>query len=51
MEFKLTIKDPATNKSESHYVICVNFIQGIEDFCTDFGINMNNIVAIVVIEQ
>lgn len=51
MEFKLTIKDPATNKSESHYVICVNFIQGIEDFCTDFGINMNDIVSIVVIEQ
>jgi len=51
MEFKLTIKDSATNKSESHYVICMDLIQGIEDFCIDFGININNIVAIVVIEQ
>lgn len=51
MEFKITIKDPETNKTESHYVICMHLIQGIEDFCLDFGININDIVAIVVIEQ
>lgn len=51
MEFKLTIKDPETNKNESHYVICLDLIQGIEDFCADFGINTFDIVAIVVIEQ
>jgi hypothetical protein len=51
MEIKLTTKDLETNKSESHYVICWDLIQGIEDFCNDFGININDIVAIVVIEQ
>lgn len=51
MEFKITINDPQTNKNENHYVICMELIQGIEDFCTDFGINTNDIVAIVVIEQ
>ena len=51
MEFKLTIKDPESNKTESHFVICMNLIQGIEDFCSDFGINTFDIVAIVVIEQ
>lgn len=51
MEFKITIKDPETNKTQSHYVICFALIQGIEDFCEDFGINIYDVVAIVVIEQ
>jgi len=49
MEICISVKQ--SNKTEKHYVICHTFIQGIEDFCHDFGINIKDIVAVVVIDE
>lgn len=49
MELIVTIKQE--NKTSKHNVICLDFIQGIEDFCYDFGIKFENIVSVVVIDE
>lgn len=49
MEFIVTIKDQ--DKTSKHNVICFELLQGIEDFCHDFGIQTKQIVAIVIIDE
>jgi len=49
MEISIVVK--TEGKSERHNVICHNFIQGIEDFCHDFGVNINHIVAVTVVDN
>jgi hypothetical protein len=50
MEFIITVKEP-DGKNSKHPVIAFDFIQGIEDFCTDYGYKLTDIVAVVVIDQ
>ena len=49
MEFIVTIKQE--NKTSKHNVICFELLQGIEDFCHDYGIQTKEIVAIIVIDE
>jgi hypothetical protein len=50
MEFIATVKEQDGSKTK-HPVICFNLIQGLEDFCTDYGYKLTDIVAVVVIDQ
>jgi len=49
MEILITVRE--NGQSQKHNVICHNFIQGVEDFCADFGIKWEDIVAVVVIDE
>jgi hypothetical protein len=49
MEICIAVKQD--NGIDKHYVICHDFVQGVEDFCADFGINIKDIVAVHVIDE
>jgi hypothetical protein len=50
MEFIITVKEQNGTRSK-HPVICFDLLQGIEDFCTDYGYKLTDIAAVVVIDQ
>jgi hypothetical protein len=50
MEFIITVKEP-DGKTTKHPVIAFNFINGVEEFCEDYGYQLTDIVAVVVIDQ
>jgi len=50
MEFIITVRENDRMNSK-HNVICMNLIQGIEDFLHDFDYSMNDIRAIVIIDE
>jgi hypothetical protein len=50
MEFIITVKENDRMNSR-HCVICMNLIQGIKDFLDDFDYSMNDIRAIVIIDE
>jgi hypothetical protein len=50
MECIITVKE--TNGTTSkHPVIDFSFVAAIENFCTDYGYQLTDIVAVVVIDQ
>jgi hypothetical protein len=50
MECIISVKEP-DGKTTKHPVIDFNFIAAVENFCTDFGYKLTDIVAVVVIDQ
>jgi len=50
MEFIITLKENDGSNSK-HNVICMNLIQGIEDFIHDFDYSINDIRAVVIIDE
>jgi hypothetical protein len=50
MECIVTVKEPDGTKSK-HPAIGITFIDAVEDFCHDYGYKLNDIVAVVVIDQ
>ena len=50
MEFIITVKE-TDGRTTKHPVISFNLIQGIEDFCQDYGYQLTDIKTIVVIDQ
>ena len=50
MECIITVKEP-DGKNSKHPVIDFNCIAAVENFCTDFGYKLTDIVAVVVIDQ
>jgi hypothetical protein len=50
MEFIITVKENDRMNSK-HNVICMNLIQGIEDFLHDFNYSEKDIRAIVIIDE
>jgi hypothetical protein len=50
MEFIITVKETDTMNSK-HNVICLNLIQGIQDFLLDFDYKETDIRAVVIIDE
>ena len=50
MELIITVREP-DGTSTKHPVIDFTMIQAIENFCTDFGYKLTDILAVVVIDQ
>ena len=50
MECIITVIEP-DGKTSKHPVIDFCFIAAVENFCTDFGYKLTDIVAVVVIDQ
>lgn len=50
MECIITVREN-DGKTTKHPVIDFNFIDAVENFCTDFGYKLEDIIAVVVIDQ
>jgi Ni2+-binding GTPase involved in maturation of urease and hydrogenase len=50
MECIISVKEN-DGRTTKHPVIDFNFISAVENFCTDFGYKLTDIVAVVVIDQ
>lgn len=50
MECIITVKE-TDGKKTKHPVIDLDFVQAVENFCTDFGYKLTDVVAVVVIDQ
>jgi hypothetical protein len=50
MECIITVKE-TDGKTSKHPVIDFNFIDAVENFCADFGYKLEDIIAVVVIDQ
>ena len=50
MEFIITVKE-SNGSNTKHNVICINLMQGIEDFIHDFDYSINDIRAVVIIDE
>lgn len=50
MECIITVKE-TDGKTSKHPIIDFNFISAVENFCTDFGYKLTDIIAVVVIDQ
>lgn len=50
MECIITVME-TDGKKTKHPVIDINFITAVENFCFDFGYQLTDIVAVVVIDQ
>lgn len=50
MECIITVKEP-NGKTTKHPVIDFNFVAAVENFCADFGYQLTDIVAVVVIDE
>jgi Ni2+-binding GTPase involved in maturation of urease and hydrogenase len=50
MECIISVREP-DGRTTKHPVIDFNFIAAVENFCTDFGYKLTDIVAVVVIDQ
>jgi Ni2+-binding GTPase involved in maturation of urease and hydrogenase len=50
MECVITVREP-DGKTSKHPVIDFNFVAAVENFCSDFGYKLTDIIAVVVIDQ
>ena len=50
MECIISVKEPDGNTTK-HPVIDFDFVSAVENFCTDFGYKLTDILAVVVIDQ
>ena len=50
MECIISVKEP-DGKTTKHPVIDFDFVSAVENFCTDFGYKLTDIVSVVVIDQ
>jgi len=50
MECIITVRE-TDGKTSKHPVIDFNFIDAVENFCFDFGYKLEDIIAVVVIDQ
>jgi hypothetical protein len=46
----ITVKE-SDGKTSKHPVIDFDFVSAVENFCTDFGYKLTDIIAVVVIDQ